>query len=116
MKSYNSIDEYISDYPQDIRKVLEKVRKTIRDAAPNSIEAMSYKMPTFKLNGKNLIHFAGWKSHIAVYPSTSEMNASKELKKYQTGKGTFQFPLEKPIPYELIKEIVEIRLKNSTKH
>ena len=73
MKSYNSIDEYIADYPQEIRKILEKVRKTIKDAAPNAIEAMSYKMPTFKLSGKNLIHFAGWKTHIAIYPSTSEM-------------------------------------------
>jgi uncharacterized protein YdhG (YjbR/CyaY superfamily) len=108
-----TIDEYIKIFPADIQIILEKMRRTIREAAPEATEAISYQMPTFKLNG-NLVHFAAFKSHIGFYPVPSGIESfRKELTPYITGKGTVQFPLDQPIPYELVKKVVIFRVKEN---
>ena len=114
---YATIDEYIKTCPSEVQVILEKVRQTIRIAAPEAVEAISYRMPTFKLNGKNLVHFAAFKNHVGFYPTPSGIEAFKEeLSAYKQGKGSVQFPLDKPIPYELISSIVEFRVKESQVH
>lgn len=114
MKStHTSIDEYIAAFPADVQAILQKMRETIRKAAPGSTEAISYQMPTFKLHG-NLVHFAAFKSHIGFYPIPSGIaKFKKELAPYPHGKGSVQFPLDRPIPYELIARIVKFRVKES---
>lgn len=113
--NYKTIDEYIQTFPKDIQEVLNSLRKIIHEEAPGVTEGISYKMPTFKLNGKYIVYFAAWKTHIALYPGTSSMGATKELEQYRTGKGTFQFPLDKPLPVSIIRKIVQIRKKEVTK-
>src|SRR3990172_10872995 len=109
--NYQNIDEYIKEFPTDIQKILQIVRKTIRKAAPNAVEGISYQMPTFKLKGKNLVHFAAFKNHIGFYPIPSGIEAfKKELSSYKQGKGSVQFPMDKPIPYDLVKKIVNYRV------
>jgi uncharacterized protein YdhG (YjbR/CyaY superfamily) len=111
-KKIETIDAYIQTTPVELQTILQKVREIIHQAAPEATEAMSYQMPTFKLQGKNLIHFAGWKDHLAIYPTPDGIdNLQDELAPYRTGKGTLQFPLDKPIPYELITKIVKARLQ-----
>jgi len=111
---YRNIDEYILTFPPETRKMLEEIRGAIRNAAPDATEAISYQMPTFKLNGKNLVHFAGYKNHIGFYPVPSGMEAfKKELSSYKQGKGSVQFPLDKPLPLDLINEIVKFRVKEN---
>jgi len=111
-KQFRTIDEYIETFPKDVQPILEKVRQTIRNAAPKAVEAISYQMPTFKLNGKGLVYFAGYKSHIGFYPIPSGVEAfKKELSKYKQGKGSVQFPLAEPVPYDLVKRIVQFRVK-----
>lgn len=106
------IDEYIAVFPADVQKILQKIRKTIHKAAPDATEAMSYQIPTFKLSGKNMIHFAAFKKHIGIYPAPRSTEEFKEgLSDYDGGKGTVQFPLDKPIPYDLITRIVKFRTK-----
>jgi len=113
-QEYTTIDEYIKTFPENVQKILEKVRQTIKKAAPDAAEAISYRMPTFKLKGKNLVHFAAFKNHIGFYPIPSGIEAFKEeLSVYKQGKGSVQFPLDQPIPYELISRIVEFRVKES---
>lgn len=110
---FSNIDEYISVFPTDVQTKLEELRQVIKNAAPESTETISWQMPTFKLNG-NLVHFAAYKNHIGFYPSPSAIIEFKEeLSKYKTSKGAVQFPLDKPIPFELIKKIVEFRVNNS---
>jgi uncharacterized protein YdhG (YjbR/CyaY superfamily) len=112
--AYKTIDEYIKTFPENIQTILEKIRKTIRQAAPDSVEAISYGMPTFKLN-RNLVHFAAFKNHIGFYPIPSGIEAFRgELLPYIKGKGTLQFPLNKPIPYELLEKIVIFRVKENS--
>ena len=106
------MDEYIKTFPKDVQSILEKMRQTIRKAAPEAVEAISYQMPTFKLNGKNLVHFAAWRNHIGFYPTPSGTEAfKKELSRYKAAKGSVQFPLGEPIPYDLVKKIVIFRMK-----
>ena len=106
-KVAKNIDEYIADFPEDVQKSLEKVRAAIRKAAPRADEAIKYQMPTFVLNG-NLIHFAGYKNHIGLYPGPRAIEEYKdEVSKYQTSKGTVQFPLDKPVPVGLISKITK---------
>jgi uncharacterized protein YdhG (YjbR/CyaY superfamily) len=106
-----TIDEYIETFPKDVQGILEKMRQTIRRAAPEAVEAISYQMPTFKLNGKNLVHFAGFKNHIGFYPIPSGIEAFKEeLSSYRQGKGSVQFQMDKPIPYDLVEKIVKYRV------
>ncbi len=108
-----NIDEYIAIFPKDVQEILEKVRATIRKAAPNAEETINYQMPTFTLKG-NLVHFAAFKSHIGFYPTpTGIENFKKELSAYKGAKGSVQFPLDKPIPYGLIEKIVTFRVKEN---
>jgi uncharacterized protein YdhG (YjbR/CyaY superfamily) len=108
------IDDYIAGFPEDVQKILKKVRTTIRQAAPDAEETISYQIPTFKLNGRYLIYFAGFKNHISLYPAPrGAMEFKKELAAYEGGKGTVQFPLDKPIPFDLIKRIVKFKVKEN---
>ena len=110
----NNIDEYIASFPENIQEMLQKIRATIRAAAPDAEEAISYQMPTFKLQG-NLVHFAAFKNHIGFYPAPSGIeHFKKELYAYKGAKGSVQFPFDKPIPYDLISKIVEFRVKENT--
>ena len=112
---FQTIDEYISTFPKDIQKILWQVRKTIKETAPDAEEAISYQIPTFKLNG-NLVHFAAFKNHIGFYPAPSGQKAfQKELSIYKSGKGSIQFPIDKPMPLSLIKKIVKYRVKENLK-
>jgi len=108
-----NIDEYIAAYPADVQEILEKVRATIRKAAPGAVETINYGIPTFTLKG-NLVHFAAFKKHIGFYPTPSGIEKFKvELSGYEGAKGSVQFPLDKPIPYDLISRIVTFRVKDS---
>ena len=108
-----TIDEYIAGFPPDVQKILEKIRTTIKKAAPDAEETISYQMPAFTLNG-NLVYFAGFKNHIGFYPvPTGIEKFKKELSVYKQGKGSVQFPLDKPIPYGLISKIVRFRVKEN---
>src|SRR5688572_14768253 len=109
-----TIDEYIAGFPQDVQQILQKIRMTIKKAAPDAEETISYLMPTFTLKGKYLIYFAAYKKHIALYPvPTGDAKFKEELSVYQTGKGTLQFPLDKPVPLKLITKIVKLRVKEN---
>lgn len=111
--TYTTIDEYIATFPKDIQTILQKIRETIRKSAPEATEAISYQMPTFKLNG-NLVHFAAFKNHIGFYPVPSGIEKfKKELSAYKGAKGSVQFPLDRPIPYALISKIVKFRVKEN---
>lgn len=113
MAKITSIDEYIATFPAEVQPLLEQVRGAIRKAAPEAEEAISYAIPTFKVNGKYLIYFSGAKKHIGIYPYSDAMNeAFPEATAYnQPGKGTIRFPLDKPLPLDLIAKIVKFRLK-----
>ena len=114
---FTTIDEYIASFPENIREILRKMREAIREAAPEAEETISYRMPTFRLHGKNRVYFAGFKNHIGFYPVPSGIEAfKKELAPYKQGKGSVQFPLDKPIPYELVKEIVRYRAEENRKN
>ncbi len=111
---YDTIDQYIQSFPQEVQKILKKVRKTIKKAAPEANEAISYSIPTFKLHG-NLVHFAAFKNHISFFPTSSGVaNFTNELSKYKTSRGTIQFPLDQPIPYDLIAKITKFRVKEAS--
>jgi len=111
-----NIDEYIARVPSDVRKQMQKIRATIKKAAPTAEEAISYQIPTFKLNGKNLIHFAAFTNHIGLYPAPRGVDEFKEeLSVYDGGKGTVQFPFDQPIPVELISRIVKFRVRQAAK-
>lgn len=108
-----SIDEYIAGFPQDVQDILQKVRSTIKSAAPDAEEAIKYGIPTFVLNG-NLVHFGGFKKHVGFYPTPSVIEEFREeLSVYQSAKGSIQFPLDKPMPYSLIEKLVEFRVMES---
>ena len=107
------IDEYIAGFPKDIQKILEQIRVTVKKAAPGASEAIKYAIPTFTLNG-NLVHFAALKNHIGFYPVPMAIEAfKKELSIYKQGKGSVQFPLDKPMPLALITKIVKFRVKKN---
>ncbi len=111
MKQVKTIDEYISMFPDNVQNILEKLRQTIKESAPGAEEAISYQIPTFKLNG-NLVHFAAFKNHIGFYPTSSGIEAfKKELSQYKGAKGSVQFPIDKPIPFDLVRKIVKYRIK-----
>ncbi len=108
-----TIDEYIAGFPPDVQAILEKVRATIRKAAPGAEETIKYRMPTFMLHG-NLVYFAAFKDHIGFYPvPTGVEKFKKELAAYKMGRGSIQFPLDQPIPYGLISKIVKFRAKEN---
>ncbi len=108
-----TIDEYIAGYPPNVQKILQQIRRTIRKAAPDAEETISYRMPTFTLKG-NLVYFAAFKSHIGFYPIPTGIEAfKKELAVYKQGKGSVQFPIDKPLPVNLIARIVKFRVKEN---
>ena len=111
---FTSIDEYIASFPKDVQKIMEKLRATIKAAAPEAGEKISYGIPTFTLNSKYLIYFAGWKNHISIYPiPTGTVAFNKEVSQYVEGKGTLKFPLDKPMPLKLISKIVKLRIADN---
>jgi uncharacterized protein YdhG (YjbR/CyaY superfamily) len=113
--SFKSVDEYILQFPPQVQEILKTLRKAIKEAAPDAEEKISYQMPTFVYHG-NLVHFAAYKNHIGFYPTPSGIDAFKyELSEYKGAKGSVQFPLEKPLPYELISEIVKYRVAENIK-
>jgi len=113
LKAVTTIDQYIASFPVPVRRKLTELRTTIRKAAPDATEAISYGIPTFKLNG-NLVHFGAFKDHISFFPTSSGVRAfAKELKGYETSKGTIQFPLDKPLPLALVKRIVQFRIRGN---
>ncbi len=111
--SITTIEQYISGFPEEIQKILELVRATIRNAAPGATEAIKYAMPTFVLHG-NLVHFAAFKNHIGFYPVPTGIEAfKKELSVYKQGKGSIQFPIDKPMPLDLIAKITRFRVEEN---
>ena len=113
-KHSKTIDEYIAASPASVRDVLEELRRTIRESAPESEETISYGIPTFDLNGKHLVHFAAYKNHIGFYPTSSGISRfKKELSRYELSRGTVRFPVNEPIPFDLIRKIVKYRVKET---
>jgi uncharacterized protein YdhG (YjbR/CyaY superfamily) len=111
MKKQTTIDEYIQSFPKEIQIILRKIRAIIKKSAPKAEETISYSIPTFDMNGNHLVHFAGFKKHIGFFPTPSAIIAfKKNLADYKTSKGTIQFSLDKPIPYDLIEKIVKFRV------
>ena len=109
----DSIDGYIAQYPAEIQDILQQIRAVVRAAAPQAVEKISYQMPTFYLHG-NLVHFAAQKHHIGFYPAPSGIeHFAKELSAYKTSKGAAQFPLDQPIPYDLIHRITVFRVQEN---
>jgi uncharacterized protein YdhG (YjbR/CyaY superfamily) len=112
MRQFATIDEYVSSLAEDVQVVLEKVLHAIRKAAPAAGERISYQIPTFTLDGKDMIYVAAWKNHISLYPvSVADQALEPELAPYRAAKATVKFPLRKPIPYELIERLVACRVK-----
>jgi uncharacterized protein YdhG (YjbR/CyaY superfamily) len=110
-----SIDEYIAEFPAHTQEVLQELRALIRASAPDATETISYAIPTFDLNG-HLVHFGGFKNHVGLYPTPRGMEAfEEELAPYKSGKGSAQFPLDKPLPVDLIRKIVELRVEQNTR-
>ena len=111
----SSIDEYIAGFPLETQRVLEELRALIKAVAPDATETISYAIPTFDLNGRHLVHFAGYDRHIGFYPVPSGLEAfQEELKPYKRGKGSVQFPLDQPLPADLIRRIVAFRVAENT--
>jgi len=107
-----NIDEYIASFGEPQQGMLKAIRNLVHEIAPTATETISYQMPTFKLNGKNLLHFAAYDQHIGFYPIPSGIEAfKKELSVYKQGKGSVQFPLDKPLPIDLIEKIVKFRVQ-----
>lgn len=110
IEDVNSVEEYIRQFPKDVQVLLQEIRQVIREAAPEADEKISYQMPTFFLDG-NLVHFAAYKNHIGFYPAPSGIEKFKEeLSKYKSAKGSVQFPLKEPMPFDLIRKIVVFRM------
>jgi uncharacterized protein YdhG (YjbR/CyaY superfamily) len=113
--SFSTIDEYISLFPKETGKILKELRAVIKEAAPEATEKISYQMPTFFLQG-NLVHFAAYKNHIGFYPTPGGIEAfKKELSKYEGAKGSVQFPIDQPLPFQLISKIVKYRVAENLK-
>jgi len=109
-KQFETIDEYIKTFPMDVQTILEKMRETIKRAAPDAVETISYQIPTFKLKGTSLVHFAAFRKHIGLYPPAPR-EFKKEVTSYLGPKGNLKFPTDKPIPYDLVTRIVLFRTK-----
>jgi uncharacterized protein YdhG (YjbR/CyaY superfamily) len=112
-RHFETIDEYISTCPEDVQSILNQLRQTVKESAPEAEETINYQMPTFTLNG-NLVHFAAFKDHIGFYPTPSGIEAFKrELAPYKAAKGSVQFPIDRPLPLPLIRRIVKFRVKEN---
>jgi uncharacterized protein YdhG (YjbR/CyaY superfamily) len=114
MQQAKSVDQYIQNFPPKTRTILKKFRQLIQKAAPKAVESISYGLVGYKLNGRPLVYFGGWKNHIGFYATPNGNAAFKqELSKYKGAKGSVQFPLTEPMPYGLITKIVKFRMKQS---
>lgn len=110
----SAIDDYIAPFPAPVRRLLGQMRRAIREEAPEAVEVMSYGIPTFDVNGKHLVHFAGYAHHIGFYPTGRGITAFQdELSNYKSGKGSVQFPLDQPLPLDLVRRVVRFRLDQS---
>lgn len=115
--NFQSIDEYIAACPKESQTYLKQIRKVIHSIAPGAKEKISYQIACFELNGRNLIHFAGWKKHVSLYPIPAGSEAfNKEISKYADGRGTLKFSLDKPLPLKLIEKAVKYRLADHIKN
>jgi len=115
MDKFDTVDDYIRSFPHKVRIILEQIRDIVKKAAPDVEERIAYGMPTYKMK-RNLVHFAAFRGHIGLYPTPSATKTfTNELEPYESGKGSIRFPLDKPIPYDLIKRIVEFRVEEETK-
>lgn len=111
IKRFTTVDAYLRSFPEPTRTILEKVRQAIHRAAPDAVETMSYGIPTFNRNSKHLVFFAGWKHHIALYPVPAGDSAFQQaIAPYKKARGTLQFPLNKPVPYDLVERTVSFLL------
>jgi len=111
--TYGSIDEYISTFTPEVQDILQTLRQVVQESAPGAKEKISYQMPTFELHG-NLVHFAAFKNHIGFYPAPSGIDEFKdELKEYHKSKGALRFPIDKPLPYDIISRIVKYRVASN---
>jgi uncharacterized protein YdhG (YjbR/CyaY superfamily) len=111
-----TVDSYIKSFPDNVQILLKQIRATIKENAPDATESITYRMPAYKTNGKPLVYFAGFKSHIGFYATpTGHAKFSKELSKYKQGKGSVQFPLDKSMPLNLIGRIVKYRVEENSK-
>ena len=109
-----SVNDYISSFPEDTQRILIQIRKIILQEAPDAIESIAYKMPAYKMNGKPLIYFAGFKNHIGLYATPSAHSEFKDvLSGYKQGKGSVQFPINQPVPFDLIRKIVKFKVKEN---
>jgi len=112
--AYKTMDEYIDASSENVKEILQKVRQTIKSVIPDATETIGYGVPSFDMLGKHIIMFAGFKNHIGIYPTPAVIKKFKsELTSYKTAEGTIQFQLNEPIPYDLIKKIVEYRVKQT---
>ena len=111
----NEVDQYIENFPLQVQEIMTEIRQLIKAAAPDAIENIAYGMPGFKTNGRPLVYFAGFKNHIGLYATPSgHAQFASELSNYKQGKGSVQFPLNKPIPFELIKKIIEYKVQENS--
>lgn len=111
-----SMDAYIAAFPPDVQAMLEQIRTTIRETAPDAQETIRYDMPTFTLNGRYLVYFAAYKKHIGLYPApVGAAEFHEAVSRYGAGKGTLKFPLDQPLPLNLIRRIVQFRIKENSK-
>jgi uncharacterized protein YdhG (YjbR/CyaY superfamily) len=112
-KSVKSVDDYLASQPKAVRDVLDRVRSTVRKAVPRAEEAISYQIPAYKLHGRTILYFAGWKHHYSLYPAGSNVVAAfkKDLAPYEVARGTIRFPLSEPVPVKLIAGIAKLRAK-----
>jgi len=113
-KRFETIDEYITTLSRNVQGILEELRRIIKESAPELDETISYGIPTFDLNGRHLVHFAAYKNHIGFYPTSSGItHFKKELSRYELSRGTVRFPINEPIPFDLIRKIVKYRVKEN---
>ncbi len=113
MKNFKTVDEYIDSFPPEVKNILKELRSTVKQLAPEAEEKISYGMPAYHLKG-HLVYFAAFKDHVSLFPTSSPVEDSiPEVSKYRTGKGTLQFPIDQPMPWDLIKKIVDFRVKEN---
>jgi uncharacterized protein YdhG (YjbR/CyaY superfamily) len=113
-KKYKTVEEYLADFPKEVKAKIQELRTLIKDLAPEAEEGISYNMPGYKLSGKPLVYFAGYEHHIGFYPLPSAIREFKEeISKYKTSKGAIQFPLDKKIPIALVRKILKMRINEN---
>lgn len=110
-ESTAQITHYIAQFPPELQQILNKMHRTIHELIPEATETISYGVPTFKLQGKNVMHFGGFKDHVSIYPVPQDAALQKQIRSYQAGKGTLRFPLDQPIPYPFIAKVTKALLQ-----